>query len=126
MNYIRINPIDYPLDKGESWWICHPNNQNSEFKIPRGAVTLCTQDFLDFTAGKTYKVLDDDPDNGWLTVTGKALTVRMPYYVFARNFDAECFVRGRFSIEGKKVVPFDYKSTTKLPKHLKNMEVMED
>lgn len=111
MNYIKINPLDYPLEKGESWWICHPNESNSEFKVPRGAVTLCLDNILGFAAGKTYKVSDNDHTNGWLTVIGKELTVRMPYYLFARCFDAECFVRGTFSIEGKKVEPFDYKST---------------
>ena len=111
MNYIEIDPMDFPMDKGESWWLVHPNNPNSEFRVPIGAVTLCTQNILDFAAGRMYKIIDNDSNNGWVTISCQSLTAKMPYYVFARYFDAECFVRGTFSVEGKRTEPFDYKPT---------------
>ena len=124
MRYIKLNPMEYPLKKGESWYLTHPNNKNCEFKVPQGGVTLCMNSLFDFTAGRIYEISDNDPDNGWITVACKETVVKMPYYVFARYFDAECFVRGTFSVEGKKVEPFDYKNTVPM-KHSK-LERFED
>ena len=124
MQIITLNPINYPLEKGESWYVVHPNQQNVEFRVPEGAVTLCTSSLLDFQTGRTYEIYHNDPNNGWLSVMSKERMVKMPYYVFARYFDAECFVRGTFSVEGKKVEPFDYKPTTQ--RRAKQLELFED
>jgi len=85
--------MSYPLEKNESWWVVHPNNSNCEFKVPEGGITLCIGNLLDFRPGTTYQLLNDDSVNGWITIASKNSVVRMPYYVFARYFDAECFVR---------------------------------
>ena len=106
----RIDPNNYPLLRGESWWVVHPNNSKCEFKVPTGAITVCTNDFLGFEQSKVYNVLGDDPNNGWITVLCGVNIIEMPYYIFARKFDAEAFIRGTFSLDGPKTA-FDYKST---------------
>lgn len=118
MKTITIDTMDFPLVEGESWWVVHPNNKNSEFHIPQGAVGVyvsskgssALQDF-GFDCGRAYQIVDNDSHNGWLTVCSSSHMVRMPYYIFARHFDAEAFIRGTFTIEGKETKPFDYKPT---------------
>jgi len=109
----RINPLHDPLREGESWWIVHPNQSKSEFKVPAGGITVCIEDFESFTQSVAYTVLGDDPHNGWITVKSLTEIIEMPYYVFARYFDAEAFVRGILEDPSQieKATPFDYKST---------------
>jgi len=115
MKKIRLSPIDYPLKEGESWWVVHPNTSRCEFKVPSGAVTVCTDSFLDFTQSTVYTILGDDPHNGWITLGCSTGVMEMPYYIFARHFDAQAFIRGVATpdeLDG--AVPFDYRPT--LPK----------
>lgn len=113
MNVIRLNPQDYPLKQGESWWVVSPNNGNAEFVAPPGAITVCLKGFLGFDGGMIYPVLNNDNNNGWITLGCRNEIVEMPYYVFARFFDAEAFVRGRVKDPSalERAVPFDYKPT---------------
>ena len=121
----RIDPLLYPLKGGESWWLVHPNNSNTEFRVPSGAITVCTNDFLSFSKNVVYTILGDDAHNGWITLQSQMEIVDMPYYVFARYFDAQAFIRGVLKdpsqLEG--AVPFDYRPT--LPKRPITM-VFED
>ena len=94
MRYVKIDPIDFPILTSEHWWIIHPNTRNVEFKIPSGAVTACTNDFLEFKRGIVYRIVSQDKNNGWVSVADKETIVEMPEYLFARNFDAEIFIRG--------------------------------
>ena len=108
----KVNPMEYPLKEGESWWVVHPNQKNAEFKVPNGGVTVCTQDFWHFAKNTAYMIVSDDPHNGWITVANSQMLVEMPYYVFARYFDAEAFVRGIADpVEMENAKPFDYKPT---------------
>jgi hypothetical protein len=113
MKVIRLDPQDHPLNKGESWWIVNPNNGNAEFVAPSGAITVCLECFLTFEEGYVYPVLNNDTNNGWITLGCHSVIVEMPYYVFARYFDAEAFVRGRIKDPSAlaRAVPFDYKPT---------------
>ena len=90
---IRINPQEIPPKKDESWWIVHPNNGNVEFKVPPGAVTVCTKEFMSFRSGKVYPISYIDEQSGYITVKNREEIVEMPYYIFGRYFDAEAFVR---------------------------------
>ena len=94
MKFIKIDPLDYPIQKDESWWIVHPNKGKSEFYVPKGAITVCIKEFLDFSEGTAYRIVSSDYNNGYLVVESKESMVEMPQYLFARHFDAECFVRG--------------------------------
>ncbi len=113
MKVIEIDPHDYPIRKGESWWLVHPNTKNSEFFVPSGAIAFCKRAFIagDFKANTVYTVTGNKPNEGYLTVMSKSSVVTMPYYVFARYFDAEAFVRGRFPLNETEAKPFDYKPT---------------
>jgi hypothetical protein len=113
MKVTKLDPHCYPLALGESWWIVHPNNGTSEFVAPVGAIAFCTEDFLSFGCGTVYSILNNDSDNGWITLASYSHIVEMPYYVFARHFDAEAFVRGRMPDPTvlERAVPFDYKPT---------------
>jgi hypothetical protein len=127
MNRVRINPIHYPLQEGESWWVVHPNFANCEFKIPAGGITVCTEDFMGFVKSTVYTILGDDPHNGWITLKSLTEIVEMPYYLFARYFDAEAFVRGILEdpAQLEKAKPFDYQPT--LPGRPKNqLELFND
>ena len=90
---VTLNPTDFPMQKGESWWIVSPNNGNAEFDAPIGSWTLWNEQVLGFSPGTMYEITDNEKDSGWITVGSKETCARMPYYVFARHFDAECFVR---------------------------------
>jgi len=119
--------MKYPLKEGESWWIVHPNQKGVEFKVPSGGVTVCTSDFLDFKQNTVYTILGNDPHNGWITLQSSIEVVEMPYYLFARYFDAEAFVRGILNdpteLEGAE--PFNYRPT--LPKKpSQQIELFED
>jgi hypothetical protein len=105
--------MSFPLLKGESWWVVHPNQKGTEFRVPSGAVTVCIDSFLSFSKNIVYTILGDDPHNGWVTVKSLTEIIEMPYYVFARYFDAEAFVRGILEdpTQLEKAEPFDYKPT---------------
>jgi len=122
----RVDPMSFPLQEGESWWVVHPNLSNCEFKVPNGAITVCTSDFLCFSANTAYTILGNDSNNGWITLQGTNSVWEMPYYLFARHFDAEAFVRGVIDpseLEGAK--PFDYRPT--LPKKPESqLELFQD
>ena len=110
---IKLDPQEFPIKQGESWHLVHPNNANCEFYAPPGAVTVCTTDFMSFMNGVAYEVLSSDRHNGWITIANSYERVEMPYYVFARYFDAEAFVRGvlRPDDDLEKAVPFNYRPT---------------
>lgn len=113
----RIDPMTYPLKKGESWWIVHPNIATAEFRVPMGAITICTQNFVPFEQNMVYSILGVDNHSGWITLCCGDVVYDMPQYVFARYFDAEAFVVGRATPEElEKAKPFDYKPT--VPKKL--------
>lgn len=90
----KIDPSNYPLKKGESWWIVHPNSSGGEFLIPYGAITLCTNDFLDFKKNTIYAVAQASED-GWVNILKTPdESYSVPQYLFARYFDANVFIRG--------------------------------
>lgn len=93
MDYIKINQELFPREKGEGWWIVHPNQSGVEFRAPVGSHTMCISEFLGFAEGILYPIVDNNTTSGWITVKNKQQTVEMPYYLFARHFDAESFVR---------------------------------
>lgn len=90
---IRVDPNSEPLKKGESWWIVHPNDGYTEFVVPSNSISFCRETFGVFKKGITYSVVGDKSESGWITLATKSDIVEMPYYVFARYFDAEAFVR---------------------------------
>jgi len=115
MKRIRIEPMEFPLEKGESWWIVHPNTKTAEFRVPAGAITACIKDFLCFKENVVYDVVSADNHNGWVTVVVEDKLYDMPQYLFSRHFDAEAFVVGRMTPEeAEKAILFNYEST--LPK----------
>ena len=119
----RIDPMEYPIKKGESWWVVHPNIRTAEFRIPSGAITCCIEDFLSiFEKGCVYSIVSTDSHNGWVTVAGGKELYDMPQYIFARYFDAEAFVVGMMTVEEQaEAKPFDYKPTlpmSKMPKDI--------
>lgn len=95
MRRLKIDPQQHPIQKGESWWVVHPNTAGSEFRIPSGAITVCLEDLLIFKKDIAYNVVALDAHNGWITVEGSGDLYEMPQYLFARHFDAEAFVVGR-------------------------------
>ncbi len=113
MKRIKIDPIQYPKTTEESWWIVHPNNASCEFRIPSGAVTVCTKDLLEiFKKNMAYNVISADNHNGWVVVEGGGDLYEMPQYLFARHFDAESFVIGSARPEDlEKARPFNYRPT---------------
>jgi hypothetical protein len=118
MKQIKIDPNDYPLQEGESWWIVHPNYGKCQFKVPVGAICACLNKFLGiFHPMSIYTVTHVDDDKGWITVGTKGTLVEMPRYVFARYFDANQFIVGNMPTpeELEQATPFDYKRTVKPP-----------
>jgi hypothetical protein len=113
MKFIKINPLEFSIEPGESWWPIHPNNANCEFNAPVGAVTFCMKSLLDFKAGTVYTIVGNDSNHGWITVACTEEVIEMPYYLFARHFDAEAFVRGTLVDPSvlERATPFDYKAT---------------
>lgn len=93
VDFVRIEAKDYPLAKGESWWIVHPNSKGGEFLIPNSACTACLKDLLSFKKGIIYNVFPSTSD-GWVCVSCTENMVELPQYLFRRHFDAEIFVRG--------------------------------
>jgi hypothetical protein len=126
MKRIKIDFTEFPPVKGESWWIVHPNTAGAEFRIPSGAISVCTKDFMDiFKQNVVYNILSADNHNGWITVEGNGNIYDMPQYLFARYFDAEVFVTGKIDpAELERAKPFDYKST--LPMKPRQMEMFAD
>jgi len=113
MKRIKIDAMTYPKEKDESWWIVHPNNATCEFRIPSGAITVCTKDFLEvFKQNVAYNVISTDNHNGWVTIEGGGDLYEMPQYLFARHFDAEAFVIGAARPEElEQARPFQYRPT---------------
>jgi len=112
MKHQRINPEDHPPKKGESWWVVHPNRKGCEFKVPTGAITVCTETIFPWKKDYVAEVIAVDYHNGWITLKGDGDYYDMPFYFFARHFDAEAFVIGTATpeeIEAAK--PFDYSPT---------------
>ena len=124
---IQIDPRQYPLKTGESWWVVHPNSGGSEFKIPHKAVTVCTENFLQFKSGTVYAVTEGK--SGWVDVWTTDFKCEMPQYIFARHFDAEAFVVGRARPdELEKAKPFNYQPTVPAPVKAKprQLDLFED
>lgn len=125
--YIRLNPVEHPLIKGESWWIVHPNSAGAEFIIPARAITACLKDFMDFKKGTLYSIRNAEED-GWVDVIAvDTLTesnsiekiICMPQYIFARYFDAEVFVRGINNAYIKPRFPIRYGHAQATPRPFK-------
>lgn len=96
MKFYKIDPREFPIEQGESWFVVHPNNAYAEFRLPNGAISLCLESFMDvFQAGTVYRLTSHDSNNGWITVesTDTETLFCMPEYLFSRHFDAESFVR---------------------------------
>jgi hypothetical protein len=93
MSLIRVNPAEEPPLKGESWWVVHPNNKRCVFDAPIGAITICQKSYRGFREGTVYQIAGNDTNSGWITMANQEEVVQMPYYLFARYFDAEAFVR---------------------------------
>lgn len=91
---VRIDPMDYPLKDGESWWMIQPNDGQLELKIPIGAAAVCVLEFLDFGRGIAYRIVGTDDDQGWVSIEGHGIVFEMPRYIFARHFDAIPFIKG--------------------------------
>lgn len=112
MKHLKIDLGKYPRKTGEVWWIVHPNVRGAEFRVPLGAVTVCTKDFEVFSKNTAYSIVGCDNNSGWITVSSGQDLYDMPQYIFARYFDAEVFVIGEYTQEEiEKAVPFDYKPT---------------
>jgi len=92
---VVINPKDEPIRNGESWWIVHPNDGYLELDIPSGAYTLCLRPFGIFKVNIVYQIIGDDSKNGWVSLLAGETVYKMPYYVFARYFDFQAFLRKR-------------------------------
>ena len=113
MNIIKLNPHDYPLEKGESWWVVNLNRSDVEFSAPVGAIAFCEESLMSFKQGTVYQIVNNDMNTGWITLMSHSEIVEMPHYIFARYFDAEAFVRGIVKDPSllERATPFDYKST---------------
>ena len=101
MKYNRLNPSDFPMDRKETWWIVDLNMPSCEFWAPPGAMAFCIKDLTiplereeTFNEGTLYSICSNDKELGFITVRTLEELVEMPYYVFARYFDAESFIRG--------------------------------
>lgn len=88
-----IQAKSYPIQEGESWWVVHPNNGNVEFFAPIGAITVCTKAFEGIEANSIVHISDNDEAKGYISITFEEDTFEIPYYIFARYFDAEAFVK---------------------------------
>jgi hypothetical protein len=93
LKYTKISQEEYPRYNNESYWIVNPNNFYCRFEVPSGAHTYCTESFLSFNQGKLYEITNNNKDFGWITIRNLEEVVEMPYYLFARYFDAECFMK---------------------------------
>ena len=95
MDIRKIDPMDYPLSIGESWWVIHPNSGEAELSIPVGAPAVCTKDFLDiFKKNAPYRIAHVDDSQGWISIESPVgEVVEMPRYIFARHFDAVAYIR---------------------------------
>ena len=91
---VKVDPMEYPLRDGESWWMIQPNDGELELKVPVGAAPVCVEEFLDFGKGTAYRVVAVDDDQGWVSVEGHGTVFEMPRYNFARYFDAVPFIKG--------------------------------
>ena len=102
MGILKIDPMEYPLSIGESWWIIHPNSNEGEIRIPVGAPAVCTQNFNDFVKNSPYRIVAVDDHNGWVSIELKPqYIVEMPRYIFARYFDAVAYIMRMNEIESK-------------------------
>lgn len=119
VKYLKISPGAHPIQPGESWWVVHPNMGNVEFCVPTGACAICTKPLYHFEQGTVYEATEVNNQTGWITIRSTDWIAEMPFYVFARYFDAEAFVRGvptaSEKILMKTAVNFDYKPTLPCP-----------
>jgi hypothetical protein len=83
----------YPRKTGESWWIVDVNNKFLEFKAPVNAFALCVNNVEEFQKGTLYKIVANEEDHGYISLSVFNNVYKMPYYLFARHFDAEAFVK---------------------------------
>lgn len=97
MNYIVIDPKDYPLLQEENWFIVDPNNIECKFEIPEGSFCCCTKEFRGFSEGTLYLI--SQHSMGWITVVSPREVVKMPEYLYARHFDAETYVKNKNTTE---------------------------
>lgn len=114
---IKIDPLQYPPHKGESWRIVHPNDGYVEFMLPPGAVSVCFDKFYGFEEGIAYSCYHSD-DEGWVCVERRDAIVEMPEYIFNRFFDSLPFVMSRQRVteeDLQNATPFDYRSTLPMP-----------
>jgi hypothetical protein len=97
MSLIVLDPIEYPLKKGEKWFYVHPNDVNLELFIPAGAAAVCKNDLIGiFSKNTPYRIVNYDSTHGWVSVSiDNEKVYKMPVYLFARHFDAEAFVVNR-------------------------------
>ena len=95
MAIVKVDPMDYPLSIGESWWVIHPNNAEAELDIPIGAPAVCTRDFMNrFVKNSPYRIVNVDNSRGWVSIESVDSTiVEMPRYIFARHFDAVAYIK---------------------------------
>ena len=102
MAYIKIDPMDYPMAIGESWWVIHPNDSEAQIDIPIGAPAVCTQNFQElFVKNSPYRIVNVDDCKGSVTVESPENgMVEMPRYIFARYFDTVAFIRRREAMRG--------------------------
>lgn len=91
--YRVINQNEFPRAEGESWWIVDPNNKFCEFKAPVGAWPVCLKGFNEFAFGTAYQIVANDSHRGTISLLASEDVYELPYYVFARYFDAEAFIR---------------------------------
>ena len=128
MKYVKINPKQYPIQQGEYWWIVPHNQKDCEFKIPVGAAAVLDMSAAVnlprpplFDRGVAYEITQVDYSIGWITVQKSDTMVHMPFYIFARLFDAEAFIRGIPTAKEQEQMataqPFDYKPTLPMEEH---------
>jgi len=110
MSLIKLDPREYPLKEGESWWLIHPNYSKCELRLPVGGVTVCTEELeislpispIRFSSGVAYGIVGADNHNGWVTMQSMGIQVEMPQYMFSRHFDAEAFIVGTLTTKEKE------------------------
>lgn len=94
MSFVLLDPIEYPLEKGENWFAVHPNDANLELFFPAGAAAVCKKNLNEiFLQNIPYRITNYDRTHGWVSVsTDNNMVYKMPVYLFARHFDAEAFI----------------------------------
>jgi hypothetical protein len=107
MHYTKVSQHEFPRYREESFWIGDPNNSYCKFIAPIGAQAYCTESFMNFNKGTLYEITNNNSDFGWITLRSQEDIVEMPYYMFARYFDAECFMRHTSSKPTQELETFE-------------------